>query len=156
MPLLFSKLPPQPLDENLLVNGIDNEENDERNEAKNSFLQLDSEKALRVLEERRERQRKNPGGQQQDDQDREAPAPPILPFNSAEVRHQGAVRTFRVGDSSRGFFLAHRKSCLFFKIHAIGLPLTEIAVRRTDLGRLPSYPRWYFRLIATGSAHLHT
>src|SRR5689334_22702072 len=117
MALFFSKLPPEPLDENLLVNGINNKQNDQGDEAENSFLQLDSEQALHVFEERREGQRKNSNGQEQNDEERKAPAPPIFPFNSAEIRHQGAIWTFRVGDSRLSLGLTDGKLGLFLKVH---------------------------------------
>src|SRR2546421_7768634 len=114
MAVFLRKLPTKPFDENLLVNRINIEQNDQRDETKNCVLQLDSKQAFRVLKEGRERQRKNPARQQQYDQERGYPSPPIHSLNVAETRYQITIRTFLCGEIRRcvGFTLwALRRFC---------------------------------------------
>ena len=154
--MFFRELPPKPFDENLLVNRINIEQHDQRYETKNCVLQLDSKEAFRVLKEGRERQRKNPARQQEYDQERGYPSPPIHSLNVAQACYEITIRTFLCGEIRRCFGLTLWTSRLFSEIQGIGPFLLELR-RAAPIWVIPSsYLRWYFPLIAIGYIQLHT
>src|SRR5580692_3046212 len=65
--LLFCKLPPQPLDQHLLVNGVGVEEDDKGHQAQNSLADLDPEERCRALRQRRQREGNQRPSQEQHD-----------------------------------------------------------------------------------------
>jgi len=113
--------------------GVEGEQHDQRDETKNCVLQLDSKQAFRVLKEGRERQRKNPTRQQQYDQERGYPSPPIHSFNVAEAHYQITIRTLLCGEIRRCFSLALWASRLFSEIQGIGLLSAGVVPRAAPI-----------------------
>jgi len=78
----FQELPAQTLNQNFLVNGVDVEEYDQRDQAKHSLRQPDVKECFRPGQKRGQRQRNYRKSQQQNDEDRVAADPPIALVNA--------------------------------------------------------------------------
>src|SRR6266851_4233631 len=82
MILLFKELPTQTFDEKFLINRVDIEQYDQRDQAKNGFGKFDFEECFRAGQNCRKRERDHSKGKEKNDEDGIAAHPPVAPVNA--------------------------------------------------------------------------
>src|SRR5258708_27943417 len=107
MVLFFEELSTQTFYENFLVNRIDVENHDQRNQAKNGFGQLDLEERFRAAEERRERKGEYGKGQKKHDEDGVAAYPPVAFFQAAAFLRKFFGRSLRGRQTGKVSCIVH-------------------------------------------------
>src|ERR1700730_13709275 len=85
MVLLFEELSTQTFDENFLVDRVYIEKDDQSDQTKDSFCQLDFEDGFRAGQNRRERKRDYCKGEQQNNQNRVTAHPPVTFFDASAL-----------------------------------------------------------------------
>ena len=83
MVLFIEELSTQTLNQDFLVNRINVENHDQRNQAKHGFRQLDVEECFRAAKECRERKGEYGKGKKEHDEDGVAAHPPVAFFKAA-------------------------------------------------------------------------
>src|SRR6266850_5789628 len=107
MPLFFGELAAQALDEDLLIDGVNVEDQDQGNQTKNSVSHLQRDKSFQILMQCGEGERDNRKRKEKHHQDGISPKPPIALFDLTELLRQLFIASFNRSGHGRMLGVSH-------------------------------------------------